>query len=300
MNDEIEENIGRMVSLAERFADEGQLTLNKLVEAAVYAQSRRAGWQYRPQVTRERMQVELAAVLQDLEQDDFMSDLSAAMKRGLEAMESGRGDAMLRYGAPDVFVCRPCGHVALGQAPDRCPDCGAWPGSFREFVAFFKRDNMQPVIPNDVLDLLESNAANLAMLVEGLSEEAMNRDLVSGAWSIRDHIAHFYDTQQMLDTRVNLMLDHDDPDLEAMAVSELATQADRHPPTARGILQAFVEARSKTVAALRARPLDDLYRTGQHSSFGQLTIIRQASYMVFHELDHLPEIEKLSRQARDL
>jgi hypothetical protein len=86
--------------------------------AAIYAQTRRAGWQYRPQVTKERMTVELATVIQDLEQDDLMADLSAAMKRGLNILESGRDDAMLRYSAPDGFVCRSCGHVALGQPPD--------------------------------------------------------------------------------------------------------------------------------------------------------------------------------------
>jgi uncharacterized protein (DUF488 family) len=96
------------------------------------------------------------------------------------------------------------------------------------------------------------------------------------------------------------MLEHDNPDLTALAVFKPAKQEDRHPPTARGILQDFVKARSKTVVTLRDRSLEELYRTGHHSAFGQLTIIRQFSYMVFHELDHLPEIEALCRQARDL
>ena len=72
------------------------------------------------------------------------------------------------------------------------------------------------------------------------------------------------------------------------------------PPTARGILQAFVDARTKTVAKLRGRPFEDLHHTGQHSSFGQLSTIRQTSYLAFREQDHLPEIEALCRQAREL
>lgn len=295
MNDKVMENLGRMVALADRSADEGQMTLNKLLEAAVYAQTRRAGWQYRPQVTKARMVTELAVVIEVLEEDDRLTEVTAALKQGLEALESQWGG----YNAPDAFVCRICGHMTLGQPKDRCPDCGAWAGSFREFVAFFKRDNMQPLNPEDVVDLLERNGASLARLVDGLSEEAMHRELVSGEWSIRDHMAHFYDTQEMMDTRVNLMLEHDDPDLAALAVFKLATEKDRHPPTARGILQGFLDARSKTVAKLRERPLSDLYRTGQHSSFGQLTVIRQVAYMVYHELDHLPQIEALCDQARD-
>jgi len=34
------EELGRLVALAERFASEGQMNLNKLLEAAIYAQVR--------------------------------------------------------------------------------------------------------------------------------------------------------------------------------------------------------------------------------------------------------------------
>ncbi len=57
------EGIPRMVALAERFAAEGQMNLNKLLEAVVYAQTRRAAWRYRPEVNAGRMQAELAASL---------------------------------------------------------------------------------------------------------------------------------------------------------------------------------------------------------------------------------------------
>ena len=40
-------SIARLVALAERCAAEGQMNLNKLVEAAIYAEIRRAGWLYR-------------------------------------------------------------------------------------------------------------------------------------------------------------------------------------------------------------------------------------------------------------
>ena len=55
------EGIPRMTALAERFAAEGQMNLNKLLETAVYAQTRRAAWHYRPEVTLETVQKELRA-----------------------------------------------------------------------------------------------------------------------------------------------------------------------------------------------------------------------------------------------
>jgi hypothetical protein len=55
-------DIGRLIALAERFASEGQMNLNKLLEAAVYAEVRRFGWRYRPQVTLTTMQSEFVCM----------------------------------------------------------------------------------------------------------------------------------------------------------------------------------------------------------------------------------------------
>jgi hypothetical protein len=289
--------LGQLTALAERLADEGQMNLNKLVEAAAYSISRRAGWNHRPQIPTNMMQNELANAVRNLRRSDVSSDLLDALEIGLRALQMDRGGDMMRDEAPDVFVCRKCGHAKLGEPPDHCPVCGAWPGRFRKFVAFFNRDNIEPLNPTAVLDLLAENGVELARLVGGLSEETMNRQLADDAWSIRDHIAHFYDTQEMLDTRVNLMLDHDNPDLAAMAVYEFATEADRHPTTAQGILETFRRNREACVARLREQPLSNLYRTGRHPEFGELTVLRQAAYMAFHEQVHLPEIEALCQET---
>ena len=90
-----------------------------------------------------------------------------------------------------------------------------------------------------------------------------------------------------------VMLNHEDPDLTAYAVYELATEKERHPETAREIVEVFSQKRLSCVRRLREIPLNDLYRTGRHPSFGQLTVIRQVAYMANHEQDHLPEIEAL-------
>lgn len=300
MNDKSLYELTQLTALAERLADEGQMNLNKLVEAAVYAKIRRAGWKHRPQISKDMMQEELANSVQALKQSGASPELVAAMEIGLRALQTERGGDMMRDEAPDVFVCRKCGHAALGQPPDHCPDCSAWPGRFRKFVAFFNRDNIEPLNPTTVLDLLAENGNDLERLVDGLSEETMNRQPAGDVWSIRDHIAHFYDTQEMLDTRVNLMLNHENPDLNAMAVYEFATEADRHPTTARGILESFCWKREACVARLRERPLSDMYRTGSHPEFGELTILRQAAYMAYHEQVHLPEIEELCQEVVNL
>lgn len=291
------DGLGRLVALAERFAAEGQMNLNKLVEAAVYAQVRRTGWRYRPPVTVKTMQGELEVCIQSLQQAGLSPELIAILETGRQALAEHRPADLLAEEAPDAFVCRTCGHVALGSPPDHCPDCGAWPGRFRKFVAMFNGDNSEPTNPMEVLALLAHTAEALARLVDGLSEEEMLRTPDGSDWSIRDHVSHFYDTQEMLDTRVDLMLRHDNPELTALAVYELATEADRPPASTRAMLAQFRDKRARCIARLEALPLKDLWRPGRHPEFGQLTILRQAAYLAFHEQTHLPEIEALRRQV---
>ena len=300
INQEIDKlkEIGRMITLAERFASEGQMNLNKTLEALVYAQVRRTAWNYRPEITTQTMQSELAQCLDDLNQAGISPGLITVLETGKRALEEQRGADLLIEEAPDVFVCRTCGYTALIAAPKLCPDCGSLQGSFRKFVAFFNRDNAEPDNPVDTLSLLKQNADDLKGLTELLSEEQLMRKPNANEWSIRDHIAHFYDTQVMLDTRVELMLQHDNPDLLALAVYDFATDEGRHPTTAHEILSAFVSKRTKCVDNLRALPLKDLWRPGQHPEFGQLTIMRQAAYLAYHELSHLSEIKALCSRMK--
>jgi rubrerythrin len=288
---------GRLVALAERCAAEGQMNLNKLLEAAIYARTRHDGWRYRPAVTREAMEQELANAIRQLSGENLATAVVDALEAGLGALAAHRGSDLLADEAPDVFVCRTCGHAALGAPPDHCPACGSWPGRFRKFVAFFNGDHQEPADPREVLALLAHNAGELERLVGGLSEEEMRRPPAAGAWSIREHVAHFYDTQEMLDTRVDLMLQHEDPNLTPLAVYELATEQDRHPTSTQAMLAEFSDRRARCVARLKSLPLEELWRPGQHPEFGRLTILRQAAYLAYHEQTHLPEIEALSEQV---
>jgi hypothetical protein len=157
----------------------------------------------------------------------------------------------------------------------------------------FNGDNAEPSNPMTVLALLARNATDLERLVGDLSEDVCARHPSAGAWSIHEHVAHFYDAQEMLDTRVDRMLADDDPELAALSVFEFAAQEDLHPTTAAKTLAAFRVKRATCVARLEALPLRDLWRTARHAEFGQITILRQASYIAYHEQTHLPEIEQL-------
>jgi len=287
------DGLARATALAERFADEGYMNLNKLLEAGVYSQLRRAALDYRPKVIKESMQPELEASIQFLESHKTNPGLLAALKEGNQGLIEGRNTDLTLTDAPDCFVCRTCGHIALSTAPDHCPICGSWLGRFRKFVAVFNMDNYEPINPVEVIRLFARNAADLERLVNGLSDRQLTQKPAKDEWSIRDHVAHFYDAQEMLDTRLDLMLKHEDPELTALAIYEQAAEEEGRPAATADMLAKFLDLRAQSITLLEGMPLKDLWRAGRHTEFGRITILRQVAYLAYHEQTHLPEIEAL-------
>jgi rubrerythrin len=290
------DDVGRAIALSERFAAEGEMNLSKLLDAAVYADVRRSGWLHRPAVARATMEAELRTTIERLKDRHADDGLIRALELGSAKLARGDHRDLLVEEAPDVFVCRMCGQVVLGEPPAHCPDCGSWPGRFRRFVPVFNADNAEPTDPMAVLALLAANAADLERLTGDLSEEVCARRPSPDMWSIREHIAHFFDAQETLDDRIDRMLVGDDPDLTVLSMFELAAQEGLHPPTAAETLAEFLRKRAACVARLQALPLHDLWRTGRHAEFGRITVLRQANYMACHEQTHLPDIEELRQR----
>ena len=157
---------------------------------------------------------------------------------------------------------------------------------------------MEPLNPVEVIQLFASNAIDLVGLVEGLSDEQLSQKPAADEWSMRDHVAHFYDAQEMLDTRLELMLEHDDPELAAMAIYEDAGEDEGRPDTTVGLLSEFLNLRARSITLLEGLPLKDLWRTGVHTEFGRITVLRQVAYLAYHEQTHLPEIEALREKFK--
>jgi hypothetical protein len=104
-------------------------------------------------------------------------------------------------------------------------------------------------------------------------------------------VAHFRDAQETLETRVDLMLTHDNPELMVVALYDMATQA--RPSSTPELLSDYLGRRTRLVARLEALPLKDFWRAGWHQEFGHMTIVRQLAYMANHEQTHFPDIEAL-------
>lgn len=276
-------SLQRVAALALYAGQEGQINLHKLLEAAIYAATRSATTSDRKGMTF----AALSPVLADLRTLGIAPALIDVLEHAQATITAG-GVPLIEE-APDVFVCRVCGHTALASAPSRCPTCNAWPATFRHFAGIFNVDNPDPLAS---LALLAQGPDVVAGLIGGLPEATLIAVPAPDAWSLKRALQHLVDAQSVLVGRIDRMLAEEDPPLVMESVWERAAAAqDTH-----SMLDDFRRTRSATVALLEALPMKAWGRTGRHTEFGRVTLLQQVGYFAYHEAFHFPDFVEKRRQ----
>ena len=275
--------LARAAALSLYAGQEGQINLHKLLDAAVDSTIRSAAYAARATTSL----ASLGPILADLR----AARLDPALLGALEAVEAAiaAGEVPLIDAAPDVYVCRVCGQVALGAPPAHCGTCGAWPATFRRFRGIFNVDNPDPVAS---LDLLIAGPDVLGGLLADLSEEQLTTAPAPGAWSLQRSLQHLLDAQNLLGGRLELMLTQDDPPLamESTWARPAASQA------TAAMYAEYCSKRAATVARLEALPLRAWARRGRHTEFGRVTVLQQVGYFAYHEVYHFPDFGEKRQQ----
>lgn len=277
----------RLAAIATQLEYAGQYNLAKLTRASIDALVRRAAYENPAPATNDALAAQLERTVENRAAFGANDALLDAFQRGLTAMRAGR--LPLLDETPHPFVCRTCGHVAIG-APTKCPTCGAWAETFQKFPPIYWLDALDPFT---ALAQLRETPRAVTKLLDGLDETQMTRAAPDGGWSIHHILTHMRDAQGVLDFRMNLILEQDNPNLESLAVFEWANKSQEHPPTTREIFDEYLAVRAKIIARLENIPLAAWWRKGQHLEFGEVTLRNQVSYFASHELTHLPQIEQL-------
>jgi predicted Zn-ribbon and HTH transcriptional regulator len=278
-----------LLSLALRLEGEGQYNLAKLTRAAADSMSRHAAWELDLPRDKESLAREVERIADSL--DD--ADLATALRAGASTLTEGR--LALIHETPHPYVCRACGHLTLGGVPEKCPDCGAWGGTFQWFPPVYWLEALDPA---EALERLRKTPLEVAALLDGLSEEALSRPADDGGWAIRNIVSHLRDAQGVISFRIDLFLQEENPVLEAKAVFAWATNEAERPPSTREIFETYQISRREMIVKLESIPFADWWRTGRHEEFGEVSIKQQVSYFASHEVTHLPQIERLAKPMR--
>jgi hypothetical protein len=286
-----------LIAASEDLTDHGMMNLQKLLEALVYAIVRVEARTYRREGDPVERIEEISRLINDLPDKTIPPAFQEVLEGAIEHYTAKpRGDLTFED-APDVFVCRSCGHVAVAAAPSACPVCGAVAGVFRRFQGMFNGDNAEPENPSALFDLLDENARQLEMLMSGLEETDCTRRPFVRRWCIRDHVTHFLDAQAVLIRRVSLILTENTPFLSTAVPYETATDTKGRPAETRDILGMFLADRKDLTARLRALPFTDLWKRGRHEGFGLVSVMHQVKYFAHHEQAHLGTVAALRKDV---
>ena len=286
------ESVVQYLALAAALEGEGQYNLAKLLRAAVDAILRRAAYQQAMPREKNLLAGEIERAAQALATSSAGADLSAAMRSGAARMAEGH--LPLVHETPHPYVCRTCGQTVLEAPTQDCPTCGASPATFQRFPPVYWLEALDPF---QALAYLRRTPGQVAALLDGLSEGALSRQPEDGGWSVRNVLSHLHDAQSLLNFRIKLMLQEENPSLESKAVFEWAKEEAERPLSARQILDAYLASRRETLSNLESIPVKDWWRSGRHEEFGTVTICLQASYFAMHEITHLSQLESLRSQA---
>ncbi len=287
-DDEFLSKLVHALALASRLEAEGQYNQAKLLRAAVYSLLRRAAYRQELPHGISPLVGELMHAISNLNALEVDSHLIAALQVGAAVMAEGRLTQFSE--TPDPYVCRKCGYLLLSPPRQSCPTCGARPLTFRRFQPTYWLEALDPFT---ALERLRQTPAEVSALVSGLSAEQLDTPKEEGQWAIRQVIAHLLDAQRVLHFRVNLMLEHDTPQLKSLAVFNWASDEKDRPASTLKLLADYIASRQDTLARLEAIRLSDWWRMGLHQEFGAVTIRQQVSYFAMHEITHLSEIAQL-------
>lgn len=293
MSKQVNEIIPRLFALAAKLEGEGQYNNAKLIRATAEAISRRAGYRLRMPSDKGELAEEIRNMIEIISDIDGIDDaFISVLHNSADALSEGRLPMIGE--TPHTYVCRICGHIILNQPESDCPTCQAKSGTFKRFLPVYWLEKFDPF---ETLKYLQQTPIEVSNLIKGLSEEEMTRMPKEGGWSLRNAIAHLRDAQGVFESRLELMLEQDNPMLESKAVFEWAENEADRPPTTQEIYDTYAASRNKVIAILNQLPVKDWWRKGQHEEFGTLTIKQQASYFATHELTHFPQINALRDQT---
>ena len=279
------EYLPELFGLATRIEGKGQYNAAKLLRAAADAVVRRAAYQDGLSTDLRVIGSDLEEVIQALRRLPVGPAIVDAVERARSEILAGRQTMVSDF--PDAYVCRRCGESSLGPPEHPCRTCGAWPTTFQRFLPIYWLNELDPPAAQHHL---RATPPQLDTLLDGLAESDMAREPEDGSWSIRHAVTPIRDADAVLNTRIKLITEQDNPSLAFAAVFAWTAEAAAHAVRTDEIVSQYRASRAESLERLQALRFEDWWRTGRHDEFGTVTLLAQVSYFAAHELTHLRQI----------
>jgi hypothetical protein len=154
---------------------------------------------------------------------------------------------------------------------------------------------MDPILANQI-DRFAAGPDVLARAAEGLSPADLDARPVPGTWSIREIVAHLYDSDMVGCDRMRRVAAMDNPLLMGYDQDRFVERLGYKNVDVGAAVSAFAANRGMLVAVLRSLPDEAYARAGIHSERGRETL----EHLVKGYCDHLDHHLGFLRKKRAL
>ncbi len=149
-------------------------------------------------------------------------------------------------------------------------------------------------IPSSISTRLQYQHKSLMDILDGLSDEQIRRQIITGKWSIFENIVHLQTYQHTFADRVKKILSTSNPFISSYAAESDPLFLDNCGITTREIMKDMISFRKEMAAEIISFPASDLIKPGTHPVFGKLSLVQWIHFFLLHEAHHLFTIFKLA------
>ncbi|GCE07058.1 hypothetical protein KDAU_43870 [Dictyobacter aurantiacus] len=149
---------------------------------------------------------------------------------------------------------------------------------------------------DEIVELVQHMAAipeRLVRAMNGKTRAQLTRRPAPGEWSAHEIFAHMRAVDDIVTTRIYMLLTRQDAPLVAFDERRWAEAAHYAERDIHQSLTLFTLRRIEIVATLRQLFFEDWQRLGRHETYGTQSLIGIVRDLASHEGEHCSQIEKL-------
>ncbi|MBN1533768.1 MAG: DinB family protein [Spirochaetes bacterium] len=112
------------------------------------------------------------------------------------------------------------------------------------------------------------------------------------AWTVREHLYHIADVQEMLLGRMRTIIEQDEPVIEPFFPQGDPGIAAKY-GSVREAMEAYRDCRERQLRLLESAPPEAMRREAAHRAYRHYSLPVLVTHMLFHEYWHMYRIEEL-------
>ncbi len=148
---------------------------------------------------------------------------------------------------------------------------------------------------NNPSEVIAATPGKLALILNRLSENEVNRAPAPGKWSVREIVCHLADCEVVFAFRIRQTLAQPHHVIEPFDQDNWARTYAAY--TAQAALTTFTAVRNWNVALIGSLPSEAFSREVTHPERGTMTLRTVLETMGGHDLNHLRQIEAIVTRA---